>query len=323
MVRGKVIVGKKIIIDGNTPNCCPLCNSNNVLLAYSTYDRHYGIKGNFDVAQCKDCLLQFINPMLTEEELTNLYPQDTFYAYQDFEKKSNYGYKKILKKLFKRILFVDIHTKDPEFHKPGKVLDIGCGSGSFLYEWKQKGWETRGIEVNLSAAQLGNKIAGLNILACSLINANFEVDSFDYVRLNHSFEHVTNPNEVLAEIHKILKKDGKLFIGVPNIQSFNALFFKKYWWGLAIPVHVFGYSVKNLSELLIKHHFVVESVNYNSNYSGILGSIQIFLNRKNGKLSTDGYIVGNTFLKAPAQYLARLQDLLRLGDSIEIICRKE
>ena len=42
------------------------------------------------------------------------------------------------------------------------------------------------------------------------------MSSFDYVRSYHSFEHMSNPRETLADIHRILKPDGKLMIGVPT-----------------------------------------------------------------------------------------------------------
>jgi SAM-dependent methyltransferase len=299
---------------------CPLCESKNLRLIYSTYDRHYGIKGTYNVSKCDDCSVRFINPMPTEEELTSLYPENTFYAYLDFTQNlENNSFKKSLKKVF----LLGAGTKDPEFPRPGKILDIGCGSGAFLYEYKQKGWQTQGVEVNYEAAKLGNKIAGIDIFAGSLIQANFDSDYFDYVRSNHSFEHITNPHEVLTEVHRILKPDGKLFIGVPNIDSFNANLFKEFWWYLGVPVHTFNYSVNSLSNLLEKHDYIIDSIKYNSDFTGILGSFQIFLNRKNGKLSSDGFAIQSPFLKVLAQYGSKVLDLLKLGDAIEIVCHKK
>jgi SAM-dependent methyltransferase len=300
---------------------CPICKSKDLNLVYSTQDRHYGIKGIFNISKCNNCLVRFLNPMPSEKELTSLYPEDTFYAYNDFTKNS--GMIKNVINIFKKMLFLEIRTKDPNFDKPGKILDIGCGSGSFLYEYKINGWETNGIEVNSTAAELGNKIARLNIFPGSLVQSNFDSEYFDYVRSNHSFEHITNPHEVLTEVNRIIKSGGKFFIGVPNIESFNASIFKEFWWYLGVPVHTFNYSVKSLSSLLESHNFVIESIKFNSDYSGILGSLQIYLNRKNGKLSNQGLIINNRLLVILAQYASKILDLLKLGDAIEIICTKK
>jgi ubiquinone/menaquinone biosynthesis C-methylase UbiE len=300
---------------------CPICKSNNIKTVYSTHDRHYGIEGIFNVSKCNSCLVRFINPMPTEDELTKLYPENTFYAYTDFtqslEEKNN------LKNKIKRSFFLEIRTKDPKFSKPGKILDIGCGSGEFLYKYKQSGWETTGVEVNSGAASLGNRVAELNIFAGSLIQANLNSNYFDYIRSNHSFEHITNPHEVLTEANKLLKPGGKFLIGVPNIDSFNAYVFREFWWYLGVPVHTFNYSVKSLSHLLEEHNFIIDSVKFNSDYSGILGSLQIFINRKNGKVSSDGLMIKNPILKVLAHYGSKILDLLMIGDAIEIVCTKK
>ena len=295
---------------------CINCGNDNFQNMYTTQDRHYGIKGDYTIVRCIQCDLHFLNPMPTPEFLDNAYPQ-TYYSYQDFYIKESF-----LHKIYNKFI-VNMSTKDPVFKNPGTILDIGCGSGRFLYQMKLEGWKTFGVEISKSAADLGNKLENLNIFNGEIIDAKFDAESFEYVRSNHSFEHIHNPLEVLAEIHKVLKKDGKLFIGVPNINSFNAYFFKKYWWYLGVPVHTYSYSVKTLSEILEKSGFVVENVNYNGDYSGILGSIQIFLNRKNGKLSEDGFFVKNFICKAIFHQIANVLNFFKTGDAIEIICTKK
>jgi hypothetical protein len=88
-------------------------------------------------------------------------------------------------------------------------------------------------------------------------------------------------------------------------------------------VHPFNYSVSTLSRLLAKHNFRVEHICYNSDFFGILGSIQIWLNRKNAKKSTEGGFVNNLFLRITCQWMANLIDFLGWGDEIEITAIKE
>ncbi len=295
---------------------CPLCNATEIKNVYTTIDRHYGIKGEYTIDKCSGCGLVFLNPMPTNEDLTSLYPK-TYYSYQSFAENPSF-FKKIYRKYIVRL-----GTYDPHFDKPGSILDIGCGSGKFLYEMKEKGWKVAGVEVNESAAAMGNEVAQLNIHGGDLLTAGYNAESFDYIRSNHSFEHITNPDEVLTEVHRILKKDGKLLIGVPNIESFNGRLFKKYWWYLGAPVHPFNYSISTLSRILEKHGFVVQKVTHNGDYGGVLGSFQIYLNRKNGKMSEEGFFINSLPFRIFAHQIARLLNLFKQGDTMEITCTKK
>ena len=294
-----------------------LCGSDKLENIYLTHDRHYDIKGEYEIDKCNDCGLVFLNPMPTEEFLTSLYPV-TYYSYQDFYEKKQSFFKRFVKKYL-----LNIRTFDPVFKSPGKMLDIGCGSGQFLFSMKKKGWEVHGVEVNENAAKLGNELENLNIHIGSLLTSNYETDSFDYIRSNHSFEHMTNPKEVLTEIHRILKPGGKLLIGVHNIDSFNARFFKKYWWYLGAPTHTFNYSVATLSKMLDQCGFNVNKVSYNGDFGGTLGSIQIYLNRNNGKMSDNGFFIKNPLLIVIFHKLAKVLNFFKTGDAMEIISSKK
>jgi SAM-dependent methyltransferase len=294
---------------------CPLCGGENHAEIYLTRDRHYGIPGEYRIVQCTNCLLIFLNPMYSDEELSTLYPTN-YYAYRDNFQSSRW------KEILGRILNYRFRTLDPEFSTPGRMLDLGCGSGWFMRDMRDQGWETHGVEICSSAAELGRRTCGLDIFAGTLKQANFSAAYFDYVRSNHSFEHMSCPGEILDEIHRILRPGGKVLIGVPNSASLNARVFRKYWWYLGAPVHPFTYSVQTLSQLLFKHHFAVEKIRYNSDYSGILGSLQIWLNRKNGRKSTEGAAINSPFLKVPGHWTAKLIDAFKLGDAIEITAVK-
>lgn len=294
---------------------CPSCESNSLLPFLEAKDRHYGIQGVFPIMQCGECSLVFLNPMPDEPTLTALYPDD-YYAYQEYHSKNDQ-----LKLLIKRLCLVSIHTKDPSFLSPGRALDIGCGSGKFLAEKKVEGWEAFGVEVSSNGARVGIE-NGINIFNGTLDQAAFEENYFDYIRLNHSFEHITRPNETLQEIHRILKPEGKLMIGVPNIDSANHRLFKKYWWYMGAPVHPFTYSVKTLSQILEKNNLFVEKVVFNSDFSGVLGSLQIFMNRNSGRISTEGALIHNFPLVAIAHRIAKINDLFKKGDAIELTARK-
>ena len=73
------------------------------------------------------------------------------------------------------------------------MLDIGCGSGAFLYRMKLAGWELTGSNRARVPHSWGNEHHQLNIQAGTWANARLTPESFDYIRLNHSFEHILEP----------------------------------------------------------------------------------------------------------------------------------
>jgi SAM-dependent methyltransferase len=297
---------------------CPNCGSTEKQSIYNVPDRHYGIKGTYTISECTKCGLVFLDPMPSQAELMAFYPEETYYSYNlDFLHREPQW-----KAWLKKFTFMEWKTKDPKFASPGKMLDIGCGNGWFIYDMRSKGWQVQGVEPSKAGAEAGRKMANLEIHHGDLLSAAYPSESFDYIRSNHSFEHIPNPNEVLVEVHRIMKPGGKGLIGVPNINSSTGKMFKAFWYYLGAPVHTFSYSDTNLPQLLHKHGFKNIKVNYNSHYSGLLGSLQIFLNRKSGRTSFDGFLINFLPLKVLSGLVMKITDLARTGDCIEVIFEK-
>lgn len=294
---------------------CPLCGSGEQLVVYVTRDRHYGIKGEFTVVRCSSCSLVRLSPMPSEKELASYYPED-FYAYQPISA-TNRG----MRYMLRRVFLCAIRTKDPRFAVPGTLLDLGCGSGAFLAQYRKRGWEAWGVELNTRAATYGRAVEGLNIFGGSLLEAKLPSNYFDYIRANHSLEHIPNPNDTLRELRRIIKPTGLLHIGVPNIDSVNARVFGRYWWYLGAPVHTFNYSRNTLIRLARKNGFTPIRVKYNSDYGGTVGSLQIVLNRNCARKSTEGLVINSTPIKVVGQWVAKLFDVIRQGDVIEVTFR--
>jgi SAM-dependent methyltransferase len=296
---------------------CAVCGSNNLKLLYVTRDFHYGISGSWKISKCTLCELVQLNPMLSSKDLINLYPPN-FYAY-DINRHAN-SFKFLLKKVF----FGTLIVKDPLFDEPGKILDYGCGVGWALNAFKIKGWTCFGYEPNEKAANSGSKNFNLKIFTGSSykVLSKFKTNSIDYIRANHSLEHDPDVNLTLKQFKRLIKKRGKLLIGVPNYSGLTARIFGKYWWYIGAPVHTYNFSKDNLIHILNKHNFEIESIRYAGNYTGVCGSLQIYFNRKNHrKLSNEGFIINNPFLMLTGQMLAMITNFFKCGDAIEIVAK--
>ncbi|QNI31579.1 class I SAM-dependent methyltransferase [Alloacidobacterium dinghuense] len=252
--------------------------------------------------------------MPTESELAQYYSEG-YYAYQPILKPTR------LTKLKQKILRSPIPNHDPDFSEPGDFLDIGCGSGTYLERMRSRGWNVRGVEPSAHGVANGRQ-AGFDIFHGTLVQASFPSDSFDYVRSNHSFEHMPNPVQVLGELYRIVRSGGKVYVGVPNIDSLPFRLFRRYWWYMGAPVHTYSYSVKTLTALLQRAGFLIRGVHYNSNYTSLLGSLQIYVNRNTTKRSEQGWLFSNLLLIITANLLERIIDLVHQGDAIEVICEK-
>jgi len=297
---------------------CPSCGGPIETVMTKARDPHYGMPGEWNWDACQSCSLWFVNPAPREDFLYGEGYDDSYYSLQPFEEKRS-----VAKELAAVLLLYDPkRTRDPAFPAPGRMLDIGAGTGEFIYKMRKKGWQVHGLEPGGGAARIGRERYGLDIAASWEEAEAYDDLSFDYIRLNHTFEHILRPDEALAFIHRKLKPDGKLFIGVPNVDSFACRRFGADWWLLGTPIHPYGWSAKSLDTVLGRNGFKIEKWWTNSNYSGLLGSYQIRRNVAAGKYEDHGPIFTNPVLKILANFVAKATDLVRQGDGIEVIARK-
>jgi SAM-dependent methyltransferase len=298
---------------------CTVCDGGNVAETRMAADPHYGNPGLFRIYQCEDCGLQFLNPQPTQAYLDGAYPS-TYYSFAPGSSPRRSAGAKC-KRLLRYLLFRLFKRSDPEFELPGEMLDIGCGTGDFLCEMRELGWRVRGVEASGVAAEAGRLHSGLDIVAGFLPNARFPGAAFDYVRMNHSFEHMINPQEILREILRIIKPSGTLFIGVPNVNSLPARVFGSCWYNLGPPVHPYGYSPRSLMRLLAQEGFETRELRYHSQASGLTGSVQIWLNRGSGLPAHEGWVVKSRLLGFIGRIFMLVLDFIKLGDCIEVIAR--
>ena len=302
----------------NDKHNCPVCGSTQRDIIFNTIDRHYNIEGIWDIGKCSNCGLVQLAPMLKASELIKLYPEDNYYAYDTNKHKQRI--KRIVKEFFLHTLIV----KDPVFKAPGSILDYGCGTGWSLLSFKNKGWKCSGIEPSKIASKIGREELGLDVFEGTFHTLKLPELKFDYIRANHSLEHDPDIDATIGEFYRHLNNDGKILIGVPNIDSIPFKLFGKYWWYLGAPVHTYNFTPTLLTKLLTKHNFEIISVRYCGNYAGILGSIQMYFNRnKDVQNPLKGFFMNFPPLIIISQWLANCFNIFKLGDAMEIVAQKK
>lgn len=181
-------------------------------------------------------------PQPKEEDLSKYYESSDYISHTDSKKGLlNFIYQ-IVKKysLHKKVKLIE-----KENGQKGTLLDIGAGTGDFLFSAQKIGWKVAGIEVNEKAQKLAldKGIKLKNDLH------SFKDEQFDVVTLWHVLEHLPNLNETISKIESLVKPEGTLIIAVPNFNSFDARYYKSFWAAFDVPRHLWHFSKESMNQL--------------------------------------------------------------------------
>jgi SAM-dependent methyltransferase len=180
---------------------CPVCGADSA--------RRVAREGPLGIVRCGACRLLYVTPRLAE-------PQAHYHGERDA----------VLRKYGPILRGEKAHNRDPNYEqelavlrreKPtGRLLDVGTHCGFFLRKARGMGWTLTGVEPSPIGARLAREFYGLDVREATLEGARFPDRSFDLVTMVDVFEHVGEPLEVLAEVRRVLRDDGLLFVKVPN-----------------------------------------------------------------------------------------------------------
>lgn len=118
--------------------------------------------------------------------------------------------------------------------KNRKLLDVGCGSGGFLYRMKLVDIDASGIDSDDLAIEQA-RLFGIKASVKNL--SELRSEKFDYITLNHVIEHVPEYQQLVSHIYEKLAVGGTLFLATPNYDSAGRLVFGKNWKGMDMPRH--------------------------------------------------------------------------------------
>ena len=214
-----------------TTNCI-LCGSASYSLWLRTWNKN-DPKQIFNIVSCNGCGLKFTNPRPIFEHIGAFYGEN-YYSYR--RPVGSAGRAKKLPGL-----------------KP-RFLDYGCGAGHKLIEKINAGYEAFGVEINEQARLTGRGL-GLDIREAQRDKIDFESNYFDEIHINNVLEHLHNPSAIMAEIYRCLKSGGRLWVEVPNVESYDAKLYGAFWRHLDVPRHLTHFSPQSLSRLLRQSGF--------------------------------------------------------------------
>ncbi len=140
------------------------------------------------------------------------------------------------------------------WHRPGKVLDIGCGSSRILEDLGG----AVGLDVSMPKLRFMAR-RGCRTARGSVYALPFPDGAFDEVVFSQVIEHLPPKPQILAEIRRVLRPGGRLIIGTPD-------YARLFWWilewfyGKLRPEayaheHISHYTLRSMRRLLAAHGF--------------------------------------------------------------------
>lgn len=229
-------------------NNCPVCNSSDFSDFIKCIDYTVS-RETFQIVSCNNCKFKFTNPRPLQSEIGKYYQSDDYISHSNSKKGAfNLAYH------FVRNLAINRKIKlINSFNTTRKrLIDIGCGTGEFLYNAKKDDWETLGLEPSEQAREYAIKYNGLSVYNLDYFD-NIPDQSFDVITMWHVLEHVPDLGAFLSKINRILVNNGTLLIAVPNADAFDCSYYKDKWAAYDVPRHLNHFSIDTMTKLLINN----------------------------------------------------------------------
>ena len=224
---------------------CPICERDETELLFD--------KDSLSVVACKQCRLRYVNPRVSRQTLEEGYVE-TYYPPDKMERIHTDSMEWL--QMTERLTELEKRHRDK-----GRLLDVGCGIGTFLHLAREQGWESHGVEPSKSGSTFAKKEHKLDVQCGDLFDADFTPAHFDAITLYHVLEHISELNPFLSELRRILKpstseeKAGTLVIEVPNGEGLQSRLQKADWPYVHPRDHLYYFSAHSLPKLLRKHGF--------------------------------------------------------------------
>ena len=200
------------------------------------------------IQRCQKCSFQFTNPRPDSEEIGSYYKSEQYVSHNDQSSGLiNTAYR--IARNFTLNSKVNLVSKING--NAGHILDVGCGTGAFLENCKEQGWQIVGVEPDAEAARAA--ITKLQIDIPTDLSRLGRTGLFDIITLWHVLEHIPDLGKTIHQLYERLADNGTLLIAVPNSDSYDAQYFKQYWAAYDVPRHLHHFTPKTI-ELLFKEH---------------------------------------------------------------------
>ena len=240
-----------------------LCDSPAYELYTGLEDHLFGVVGRWSMARCSNsrCGLAWLEPHPASEDIAGFYAD--YYTHREEagggrsdEGASSRTLMRSLSQLMSSALGLRRARRRSELmflqdRAPGRLLDLGCGSGARLRAFARGGWAVEGQDVDARALAVAREQNPEGVFHHGdLTELALPPSCYDAIIMNHVLEHLENPLGVLRACKKLLKPGGDLVSIQPNLDSRGHEKFGAHWRGLELPRHLYHYSPGSMAGLV-------------------------------------------------------------------------
>lgn len=269
---------------------CPICQGVDYIYLFSAKDTINNLDGYFNIVKCNKCNLIRTEPRPTPDSMSYYYPSN-YGPYSSTKIENKVEEKKsIIKKL--KNLFKSNSQKIPTVSQ-GNLLEIGSASGSYLKKMKKEGWNVHGIEFS-SVAGNSAIAEGLDVTIGSLENIKLPDTTYDLIVGWMVLEHLHNPVNCLLKLLDVSNTNTWLVISVPNADCWGFKYFKKNWYSLHVPNHLYHYDRETIKKILNMGGWETYQILGQHSFSDFFVSLGNLLHEK--KFIKTGNFIKNLFL---------------------------
>lgn len=233
---------------------CVVCRGDDFSLHVQLKD-HMITQEEFSIVTCNNCGFHFTNPIPEQDKIGAYYKSEEYVSHSSSNKGLiNFLYNKVRNKTLQdKVRWVKNAVNG------NRLLDIGSGTGHFLKVANENGFEGYGIEPDEDARNFAHKEN--HVRSCEQSELyNVEKNSIDVITMWHVLEHVYELRKDIQVMNEILVAGGKLFVAVPNMNSYDAKYYKEYWAAYDVPRHLYHFQQQDISKLFMDLGFELEKV---------------------------------------------------------------
>ena len=222
-------------------------------------DRLHGLPGEFTVVRCASCGLMRTSPRPIEECIGAYYPPD-YGPYQANFITDEKSRSANLIRWLSRFQPHWLRNRRVPVDAGGRLLEIGCGSGRYLLQMREAGWQVKGVEVSPDAATAIRNL-GLDVHCGSIMTLPNDWISFDLIVGWMVLEHIYDPVGMLRMLRERVSDEGWLVLAVPDAAGrLGFQLFRSYWYALQLPTHSFHFTPVTLKAVLEMAGWSVEKI---------------------------------------------------------------
>jgi predicted TPR repeat methyltransferase len=133
--------------------------------------------------------------------------------------------------------------------QPGRLVDIGCWTGSFVAAASERGWDAMGIEPSGWAVERAQQ-RGLDVRLGDLQFAGLEPGRFRCVAMCDVIEHLLDVRGAIRIAADLLEPGGVLYQTTPDASGMLSRLMGRRWWSV-LPMHV-QYFTRDSMRLLLE-----------------------------------------------------------------------